>query len=139
MTIAQVELTNGRHTVLPDAGNWRNVSVVSIDDIRHKVGEYRGTEPVTEYTGEWPLPRDGARRTRLRPGEVIRLLPDVGYAKMSNDNALMRFLDRIKFPDSSDGLVDVKAPFIAAGLDQAIAANHLVDADKLKVLRGVRS
>ena len=56
MRIAQIELTAGRHTPIPDLENWRSVRVYNISGTDYKIGEYSGTDlSIEDYTGPWPI------------------------------------------------------------------------------------
>lgn len=143
MRIAQIELTRGRMTAIPDAVNWRNLSRHG----GHKVGEYYGSDDTIEdYGGEWPIV-ELTYRTRVRPGEVIKLMGRAAYAKVfraayppgqaqADDEALV-FLEQARFPTSADGMIDVTSLEMAEALAYFEASNYVHAENAARVMQGV--
>lgn len=73
MRIAQVELTEGRFTVIPDMANWRSMSPYTVNGVDFKIGEYYGTDnTIDSYTGVWPIV-EVVFKTTLTVDEFVNL------------------------------------------------------------------
>lgn len=99
MKLKKIELTAGRHTPIPDIGNWRNVSMHTLDGVDYKVGEYSGTDTTIEdYTGVWPIVDIIIDPTPLTPYQFRSLFPQlkkilIDRAEANIDNAPKFSLD----------------------------------------------
>jgi thiamine monophosphate kinase len=128
-----------------------NNKIIYPDDIS-KFGNtvIAGDVVIADYYGELPLDAyitPAEYRTRVRPGEVIVLMGNQGYAKIyraaypqgnkpEDDDALC-FIERARFPTSTDGLIDVADATMTSALDYFITANYITQADKIRIQLGV--
>lgn len=126
---------------------FRNTRKIGSDII----GEYYGNASEVElptYVGEWPPAPPATYRTRVRPGELIELIGNVGYSKIyraaypqgnkPEDDTALVFFEKARNPTSPDRLIDVNDPRVVAALDYFIVQTYITEADKTRVLQGVQ-